>query len=94
MFGQEDYLSFETSTKIHARGYRSHYITVTLYEAQMWIWQQHHIFVTAFVTPGFLPTYKFKYCIQRGKKIIISFEYFETIQKALSAGIDEALKLI
>lgn len=100
MFGQEDYLSFETSTKIHARGYRSHYITVTLYEAQMWIWRNYQIFVTTFVMSPFVKPYEFGYFIQNAKDTlddyatIVSRKSFGTIQEALSEGIDEALKLI
>lgn len=72
----------------------------TLYEAQQWLWNKYKLLVTAFLEAPFGKPYNFIYCIQDAKNsvdnngTIISDESFDSLQKALNAGLLEALKNI
>ena len=96
MLGKEDFVSFETATKLYEKGYRGGTVTaVTLYEAQMWLISKG-LFVNIQYYTGDCYNYEIltvpNHTLVRlaGRPVA----YWHSYQEALSTGIDEALKLI
>lgn len=93
MLGIEDYVSVETAKTLHEKGYSGMVTAATLYEVQKWLRVNHRILVT----PYYVSDDKYTYHILRmdaGNNYCHNYDQYDSYEEALSAGIEEALKLI
>lgn len=95
MFGQEDYVSCEAAKVLHQKGYSGMITAATLYEVQMWLIRKG-LFVNIQYYTG--DCYNYEILTVPDHALIGLADrpvvFWGSYQDALSAGIDEALKLI
>lgn len=95
MFGQEDYVSCETVSVLHEKGYSGMVTAATLYEVQMWLIRKG-LFVNIQYYTG--DCYNYEILTVPNHTLVGLADrpaaYWGSYQEALSEGINEALKLI
>lgn len=95
MFNKEDYVSFEAAIILHKKGYSGTVTAVTLYEAQMWLIRKGFFVNIQYYTGD---CYNYEILTVPNHDIVglsdRSVVFWGSYQEALSAGIEEALKLI
>lgn len=95
MIGKEDFVSFETAELLHEKGYSGMVTAATLYEVQMWLIRKGLFVNIQYYTSD---CYNYEILTVPNHTLVGLADrpvgYWHSYQEALSAGIDEALKLI
>lgn len=95
MIGIEDYVSVETARVLHEKGYSGMITAATLYEVQMWLIRKGLFVNIQYYTGDY---YNYEILTVPNHDIVGLSDrpvvFWGSYQEALSAGIDEALKLI
>lgn len=95
MFNKEDYVNFETAIILHKKGYSGTVTAASLYEAQMWLIRKGFFVNIQYYTGD---CYDYEILTVPNHDIVGLSDrpvaFWGSYQEALSAGIEEALKLI